>query len=98
MIEQSGAFPSSLSQKVCGKLNAVLHKSFSLGGMKRLMNALDRRGLERCLHKWRQFSSPVTSVDVERSFSAFTLIISDKRQVCSRNSGKLYYCLYSQEL
>lgn len=102
MIEQSNALPSSLSEKVRGKLNAVLCKNPGLEGIKKVNAFINGTGQtlpeEVSAEMAPNFKfCPVTSVDVERSFSAYKLILSDKRHKFSiENLAK--YCILSQEL
>lgn len=84
MIEQSNALPSSLSQKIRGKLNAVLYKNPDFESIKTIDAFINGTGLtlpeEVSAEMAPNFKfCPVTSVDVERSFSAYKLILSDKR-------------------
>lgn len=99
MIEQSNALPSSITQKVRGKLNAVLYKNPGLDGIKKIDAFINGTGQtlpeEVSAGMAPNFKfCPVTSVDVERSFSAYKLILSDKRHKFAVENLEKYIIVY----
>lgn len=99
MIEQSNALPSSISQKVRGKLNKVLYKNPDLDSIKKIDAFINGTGQtlpeEGSVGMAPNFKyCPVTSVDVERSFSAYKLILSDKRHRFAVENLEKYIIVY----
>nr|CAI5833438.1 unnamed protein product [Callosobruchus analis] len=82
IIEHSNALPNSLSEKVRGKLNAALYKNPCLEGIKKVNAFINGTGQilpeEVSAEMAPNFKfCPVTSVDVERSFSAYKLVLTN---------------------
>nr|CAH7762359.1 unnamed protein product [Callosobruchus chinensis] len=99
IIEQSNALPNSLSEKVRGKLNAVLYKNPCLEGIKKVNAFINGTGQilpeEVSAEMAPNFKfCPVTSVDVERSFSAYKLVLSDKRHKFAPENLEKYVIVY----
>lgn len=99
MIEQSNALPNSLSENVRGKLNAVLYKNPCLEGIKKVNAFINGTGQilpeEVSAEMAPNFKfCPVTSVDVERSFSAYKLVLSDKRHKFAPENLEKYVIVY----
>nr|CAH7760199.1 unnamed protein product [Callosobruchus chinensis] len=99
IIEQSNALPNSLSEKVRGKLNAVLCKNPCLEGIKKVNAFINGTGQilpeEVSAEMAQNFKfCPVTSVDVERSFSAYKLVLSDKRHKFAPENLEKYVFVY----
>lgn len=98
-IEQSNALPNSLSEKVRGKLNAVLYKNPCLEEIKKVNAFIN--GTSQILPEEVSAEMapnfkfcPVTSVDVERSFSAYKLVLSDKRHKFAPENLEKYVIVY----
>lgn len=84
MVEQMQALPDTISENIRLKLDSVLSKNPSLEAIKQINAYINGTGqilpqeISSDMAPYFKFC-PVTSVDVERSFSAYKLILSDKR-------------------
>jgi len=81
-VKLSNALPKSLSEKIQNKLDSILSKNPSLEAMKQINSYINGtghlpEGISADMAPKFKFC-PLTS-DVERSFSAYKLILSDKR-------------------
>lgn len=86
-------------QKVRGKLNAVLYKNPDLDGIRKIDAFINGSGQtlpeEVSAGMAPNFKfCPVTFVDVERSFSAYKLILSDKRHKFAIENLEKYIIVY----